>query len=111
MSLRVCLEGLGCRVAEAASAAAATAAVARKHFDLAFLDLRLHEADGLQLLPELLAAAPDLDVVIVTAYATVATAVEAMHKGARDFMPKPFVPAQIRQLVERVAARRALERE
>jgi NtrC-family two-component system response regulator AlgB len=111
MSMRVCLEGLGCNVAEAASAAAAKAAVDRRHFDLAFLDLRLHEADGLQLLPELLAVAPDLDVVIVTAYATVPTAVEAIQKGARDFLPKPFVPAQIRRLVERVAARRVLERE
>ena len=110
-TLRVCLEGLGCRVAEAADAATALGAVARRHFDLAFLDLRLQESSGLDLLPELTARAPDLDVVIVTAYATVPTAVEAMHRGARDYIGKPFTPAQIRQLVERVAARRRLERQ
>jgi NtrC-family two-component system response regulator AlgB len=111
MSLRVCLEGLGCKVTEAGGATAARAAVARRHYDLAFLDLRIDDENGLELLPELLAAAPDLDVIIVTAYATVPTAVEAIQKGARDYIPKPFVPAQIRQLVERIAARRTLERE
>jgi two-component system, NtrC family, response regulator AlgB len=110
-TLRVCLEGLGCRVTEAADAAAALGAVGRRHFDLAFLDLRLQESSGLDALPELLRAAPDLDVIIVTAYATVPTAVEAMQRGARDYIPKPFTPAQIRQLVERVRARRALEQQ
>jgi NtrC-family two-component system response regulator AlgB len=110
-TLRVCLESLGCRVAEAAGAEAARAALARRPYDLAFLDLRLAEESGLDLLPELLASSPGLDVVIVTAYATVQTAVEAIQRGARDYVPKPFVPAQIRQLIERIAARRALERE
>ena len=110
-TLRVCLEGMGCRVGEASSAEAARGAIARRHFDLAFLDLRLEESNGLDLLPELLAASPGLDVVIVTAYATVQTAVEAIHRGARDYIPKPFTPAQIRQLVERLAERRRLVRE
>ena len=110
-TLRMCLEGLGCNVVEANDAAAARGAVARRHFDLAFLDLRLHESNGLTLLPELIAAAPDLDVIIVTAYATVQTAVEAIQRGARDYIGKPFTPAQIRQLVERVGARRRLERQ
>ena len=110
-TLRVCLEGLGCRVGEAGSGEAARAAVARHHYDLAFLDLRLEEESGMALLPELLAATPDLDVIVVTAYATVQTAVEAIQHGARDYIPKPFTPAQIRQLVERLAARRALEQQ
>ena len=110
-TLRVCLEGMGCRVGEAASAEAARGAIARRPYDLAFLDLRLEEANGLDLLPELLAASPGLDVVMVTAYATVQTAVEAIHRGARDYIPKPFTPAQIRQLVGRLKERRALERE
>ena len=48
---------------------------------------------------------------MITAYATVQTAVEAMQRGARDYVEKPFTPAQIRQRVERLAARRALEHE
>ncbi|HEX9101552.1 MAG TPA: response regulator, partial [Polyangia bacterium] len=110
-TLRVCLEGLGCKVVEASDAPSARGALMRRHFDVAFLDLRLQESSGLTLLPELLAAAPDLDVIMVTAYATVQTAVEAMQRGARDYIPKPFTPSQIRQLVERVAARRRLERQ
>jgi NtrC-family two-component system response regulator AlgB len=109
-TLRMCLEGLGCKVGEAPSAEAARAAIERRRYDLAFLDLRLAEASGLDLLPELVAASPDLDVVIVTAYATVQTAVEAIHRGAADYIAKPFTPQQIRQLVDRLAARRALTR-
>jgi NtrC-family two-component system response regulator AlgB len=110
-TLRVCLEAVGCKVAEAGGAEAAKAALGRHRYDLAFLDLRLEEASGIDLLPELLAASPGLEVVIVTAYATVETAVEAIRRGARDYIPKPFTPAQIRQLVERIGARRALERQ
>jgi NtrC-family two-component system response regulator AlgB len=110
-TLAVCLEGIGCRVTQAQNGTDALAALARRPYDLAFLDLRLEESSGLDLLPSLLAACPKLDVVIVTAYATVQTAVEAIQRGARDYVPKPFTPAQIRQLVERLAARRALERE
>ena len=110
-TLRVCLEGINCKVTEAGSAEAARGAIQRRHFDLAFLDLRLEESNGLDLLPELLAATPDLDVVVVTAYATVQTAVEAIQRGARDYIGKPFTPAQIRALVERLAARRALVRQ
>src|SRR5581483_9402497 len=110
VTLRMCLEGIGCRVAEAASPEAAPAALDRQSFDLAFLDLHLGDADGLDLLPSLLALRPGIEVVVVTAVATIATAVDAIQRGARDYLPKPFTPAQIRQTVERVAARRALER-
>src|SRR5205085_6613440 len=103
-----CLEGLGCTATGVASAEAARAAVAAGSYDLAFLDLRLGEADGLGLLPELLARRPDLDVVVITAYATIDTAVEAMRRGARDYLPKPFTPAQIRHVVEQVAERKRL---
>ena len=109
-TVAVCLEGLGCAVTGAASAEAARAAVAAASYDLAFLDLRLGDSNGLDLLPELLARRPDLDVVVVTAYATIDTAVEAMRRGARDYLPKPFSPAQIRHVVEQVAERQRLVR-
>ena len=109
-TLAVCLEGLGCAVNGAASAEAARAAVAAASYDLAFLDLRLGDGDGLALLPELLGRRPDLDVVVITAYATIDTAVEAMRRGARDYLPKPFTPAQIRHLVEQVGDRQRLAR-
>jgi NtrC-family two-component system response regulator AlgB len=110
-TLVTCLEAFGCKATEAATAEAARAAVERKSYDLAFLDLKLGERNGLELLPQLLAARPQLAIVVVTAYATIQTAVEAIQRGARDYLPKPFVPAQIRQIVDRVAQARALERE
>jgi NtrC-family two-component system response regulator AlgB len=71
-------------------------------FDLAFLDLRLGTESGMELLPALLAERPGLEVIVITAYATFDTAVEAIRRGARDYLPKPFTPAQIRSVVERV---------
>ena len=108
-TLTMCLEAIGCAVTGAASGDAALAAVARKPFELAFLDLRLGDEDGMALLPRLLAARPGLAIVVITAYATIDTAVEAIKLGAVDYLPKPFTPAQIRLVVEQITARRATE--
>jgi NtrC-family two-component system response regulator AlgB len=109
-TLALCLEGLGCRVTQASSAEAALDALRHEPFELAFCDLRLGHENGLELLPRLLSERPLLDVVVITAYATIDTAVEAMRRGAKDYLPKPFSPAQIAPLVERTRERRALER-
>jgi len=107
-TLSVCLESLGCAAKEAASGAAALDALRLGPFDLAFVDLRIGQESGLDLLPKLLAERPGLDVVVITAYATFDTAVEAVKRGASDYLPKPFTPAQIRHVVERTLERRAL---
>jgi NtrC-family two-component system response regulator AlgB len=107
-TLAICLEGLGCKVDQVATGTAALDAVRREPFDLAFCDLKLGSESGLDLLPRLLGERPSIDVVIITAYATVDTAVEAMRRGAKDYLPKPFTPAQIRHLVDRARERRAL---
>jgi NtrC-family two-component system response regulator AlgB len=93
-----------------ATAAAARAAIARQPFDVAFLDLRLGDTNGLDLLPELLASRPGLAIVVVTAYATIDTAVEAIRRGAVDYLPKPFTPTQLRYVVEQVAERQRMTR-
>src|SRR5919201_2157203 len=108
--LTVCLEGVGCKVQQAANGGAALEALRHVPFDLALCDLRLGIESGLDLLPRLLAERPGLEVVVITAYATVDTAVEAMRRGAKDYLPKPFTPAQIRNLVERALERRTLTR-
>src|SRR6267143_4444105 len=108
-TLVVVLQGLGCAVTEAATSEAALEALGRSAFDLAFVALRLGKEDGLELLPKLLAARPGLDVVMITAYAAVDSAVEAIRRGAKDYLPKPFTPAQIRRVVEQARARRELE--
>jgi len=109
-TLVLCLEGLGAKVAQAATSSAAIEASRLEPFDLAFLDLRLGQESGLDLLPRLLAERPGLEVVVITAFATIDTAVEAMRRGAKDYLPKPFTPLQIRYLVERTQERRTLER-
>jgi NtrC-family two-component system response regulator AlgB len=108
-TLSICLQGLGCAVTEAGTPAAALEALDRSPFDLAFVDLRLGTENGMDLLPKLLADRPGLDVIMITAYAAFDTAVEAIRRGARDYLPKPFTPAQIRQVVEQARARRSLE--
>src|SRR5512133_1179692 len=66
-TLAVCLEGLGCRVVQAANGTAALEAVRLEAFDLAFCDLRLAHESGLDLLPRLIAERPELDVIVITA--------------------------------------------
>ena len=106
-----CLEDAGCRVRSAGTAADALAEAARAAFDLVFLDLRLGADDGLELLPRLSALLPGAKIVVVTAHAAIETAVESIRRGAADYLPKPFTPAQVEVAVERVRRERALERE
>jgi NtrC-family two-component system response regulator AlgB len=108
-SIRLALETMGHRVVEARDGAQALELLGRGMFSVAFLDLRLAQEQGLDLLPELLRLAPGLDVIVVTAYATIETAVEAMRRGAFDYLPKPFTPDQLRLVLERVRKTRRLQ--
>jgi len=107
-TLRVCLEALDVDVAEAGSVQAALEAIGRAAFDLVFLDLKLGAQSGLELIPMLLSENPNIVIVVVTAYATIETAVEAIRRGAWDYLPKPFTPAQIRHLVQKAQQQRSL---
>ena len=77
--------------------------------DVVLLDLRLPDGSGLDLLDSLIAADPDLPVIMMTAYGSVADAVDAMQRGARDYVQKPFELDEIQLKVER-PCRRARER-
>jgi Response regulator containing CheY-like receiver, AAA-type ATPase, and DNA-binding domains len=107
-TLRVCIESLGGKVGEASSAETAIEVMGRTTFDMAFLDLKLGTQSGLDLIPRLLAENPNLTIVVITAYATIETAVEAMRRGAWDYLPKPFTPAQIRHTLDRILKQRSL---
>ncbi len=80
-----------------------------RSFDLAFVDLRLGTQNGLDLIPALLAASPWIKIIVITAYASIDTAVEAMRRGASDYIAKPFTPAQIRMAVQKMFQVRTLE--
>ena len=108
-TLRMSLEVLGHQAVEAGDGAQALELLSRRPLDTALLDLRLGQEQGLDLLPRLLAMAPGLHVVVVTAYATIETAVEAMRRGAFDYLPKPFTPDQLRVVLDRIAHMRRLQ--
>src|SRR4051794_32843805 len=100
-TLRTALESMGHQVADAPGGSRALELLRQRPFDLAFLDLRLAQEKGLDLLPELRRQTPALDVVVITAFATFETAVEAMRRGAFDYLPKPFTPDQLRIILSR----------
>jgi two-component system, NtrC family, response regulator AlgB len=93
----------------ARSGAEALKEVERAHFDAALLDLRLGQENGLDVLDKLLQLSPKLAIVVFTAYSSIETAVEAMRRGAKDYLPKPFTPDHIRQTFTRIAKSRQME--
>lgn len=92
------------------SGAAALRLLASENFDVALLDLKLDGENGLDVLPQLLKRAPALDVIVLTAFASIETAVEAMRLGAADYIPKPFTPEQLRLALDKIVKARRLER-
>ena len=106
---RIAIETAGYAAAEAGNATRALKAIDEEQFDVVFLDLKLGADDGLDVLAKLLKAQAGLIVVMFTAYANIATAVEAMRRGAYDFVPKPFTPDQIRGILAKIEKTRALQ--
>ena len=80
-----------------ATGGAALDALDRGRFEVVFLDLWLGPEAGIDLLPQMLARQPDLGVIVVTAYASIESAVNAIRRGAADYVPKPFTPDQVRR--------------
>ena len=95
-TFRYCLEDRGYTVATASNAAQAETLLQRQVFDLCFLDLRLGDENGLDVLQQMLVVAPWMRVVIVTAHSAVDTAVDAIQAGAADYLVKPCSPEQLR---------------
>ncbi len=99
--LRLCLEGAGYRVTLAPTGEAGVAAAKKSPPDVALVDLRLGGMDGIAVTRALGQEAPAAQVVIMTAYATLSNAVDAMRAGAVDYLPKPFTPAQVLHVVDK----------
>jgi NtrC-family two-component system response regulator AlgB len=110
-SLRLCLEAVRARVVCVGTASGALDALDRSRFDVVFLDLWLGSDSGLTVLPEILRRQPGVGVIVVTAFASYESAVEAMRLGAVDYLPKPFTPEQVRNAASRVVTANVLRRQ
>jgi len=82
-----------------------------ENIDVILLDLMMPGMSGMEVLDHIRTIDPNLLVIVITGYATVESAVEAMKKGAYDFIPKPFTPDQLRIIVRRALERRTLQKE
>src|SRR5439155_634241 len=109
-SVRVILEGT-CDVLEAENGAAALDLLRTQEVDLVMLDQRMPGEPGIEVLPRVLAVDPTTVVVLVTVVREVLVAVEALKRGAYDYLTKPFDVDHILLLAQRALEKRALERE
>lgn len=105
----VAVETMGHEVVAAPNGLRALKLLEETPCDVCFLDVNLGTEDGLSVLDKILKAQPTITVVMFTAYASISTAVDAMRRGAFDFIPKPFTPDQIRQVLDKIARTRKLE--
>ncbi|MBU0754300.1 MAG: sigma-54 dependent transcriptional regulator [Planctomycetes bacterium] len=109
--LQEALESMGLEVRPCANGRDALKAAEESDFDLVISDMRMPGLDGTGLLKELRSKGHTMPVVIVTAYGTIETAVDAMREGATDFLLKPFSVDQIEVVLEKLKTRHRLEEE
>ncbi len=102
------LEQAGYEVVTAVGGAEALQALQRSPQDIVVTDLRMPGLSGLELLRKIRADFPEISVVIVTAFGTIETAVEAMKAGAYDYVTKPVNPAELVLIIERALERQRL---
>ena len=86
-------------------------AEAENGYDLVLTDLRMPEVDGMQILATARALHPDVEVIIVTGFATVSSALEAVKAGAYHYLAKPYNISEVRLVVRDALEKRALKRE
>ena len=102
------LTGDGFDYLQATTAADGLQILREEEVDVVLLDLMLPDRSGLELLPDIKELDPHLPVVVITAYSSVESAIEAMQGGAFHYVPKPFKNEEVLHLVQRAAERRAL---
>jgi two-component system, sensor histidine kinase and response regulator len=111
LSCRRILERAGYEVDTFQSGHAAIERIRALTPQLLLVDLKMPELDGFQVLERVRAIDPEIVVVVITGYATIPTAVDAMKAGAYDFLPKPFTPDELRLIAARSYERWRLTRE
>jgi len=110
-TLEVYLEDKGLEVCTASSGDKGLELFQQERPDLVLLDMRLPDRDGLEVLKKIIASDIKTQVLMITAYASIETAVSAVKMGAFDYLPKPFVPGQLDLVLERLKRFQTLETE
>lgn len=95
------LDRMGCRALAAENGEAGLSVLEKEAVGIILLDLKMPGMDGMEVLRIVREKYPQILVIVITGFATVETAIEAMKKGAYDFIPKPFEPDQLRIVVNR----------
>ena len=101
--LRTALEKNGHVVEVFEDSRVALSRLDEKEFDIIVTDVRMEEVDGIQVLEHVLERSVRTKVIVITGYATVEVAREALAKGAFDFIAKPFKPDDLRQVIQKAA--------
>jgi len=102
---------IGHHVEAAASGTEALSRLTRAPFDLMFVDIKMPEMDGIELLEKIKSDYPDTAVVIITAYGSIEPAIKAMQIGAADYLLKPFKPEQLTLVLEKICQQKHMSRE
>lgn len=101
--LQPALAKVGCDVEVFDAPGQALQRVGEKRFDIVVTDIRMEDIDGIEVLEKVLERWPKTKVIMITGYATVEVAREAIAKGAFDFIAKPFKPQELRDVIARAA--------
>ncbi len=109
--LKVMLSKAGYQVSEAANGAEALASMTSDHFDFVLCDIRMPEMDGMQFLREAQDKFPEKTIIMMSAYGTIETALEAMKMGAYDYISKPFKSDEVLLTLKKAEERERLKRE
>ncbi|GAB4389003.1 MAG: sigma-54 dependent transcriptional regulator [Thermodesulfovibrionales bacterium] len=110
-AVKAILEDDGIETVAATSSLKALAEIKARHYDLVVSDLRMPHKDGLELYDEVKEVSPESVFIIITAYGTIQSAVDAIKRGVYDYIPKPFTPDEVRIPVRRALEKKALEKE
>ena len=101
--LKPALAKIGCQVEIFVSPKEALDRIDEKEFDIVVTDIRMDNIDGLQVLEHVVKKSSRTKVIMITGYAMMAVAREAMEKGAFDFIAKPFKPDDLRKIIAKAA--------
>ena len=110
-NLEYVLRGEGYETVGVHNGLAAIRELEKEEFDLVLTDIRMQPVDGIQVLDRARGLYPDIEVIVITGYASVSSAVEAMRKGAYYYISKPYQIDEVRALVRQAVDKRGLRRE